>query len=464
MRPGPVRGGNGFAVFRDLNPKLTDVASLKPLGRQTRKHPPAQIRKLQSSIDQFGFVLPIVIDSENRVVAGWGLVLAARKAGLPQVPAVVINDLDEAKLRLLRLALNRLGEESSWDFDALTLEFSDILEIDLDADLQIGGFEMGEIDVAFARAAGDEEDELPPLDKTGPAIAEIGDLWILGEHRILCGDALSIASYARLLGEEKAQMVFTDPPWNIPIAGNVSGLGAVKHNDFAMACGEMSPAEFQTFLNAALGLTGMHSIDGSIHFVCMHWSKLRETLAATESIYSELKNLCIWSKSNGGMGSLYRSQHEPVLVFKKGFAQHINNIELSRYGRNRSNVWQYPGQNVLNSGSKGKLSIHPTVKPVALVADAIRDCSHRSGIVLDPFGGAGTTLIAAEKTRRRARLIELEPRYVDATIDRWQRLTGRIAVNAATGAQFGAPSEPGFKEPARSCSEADAAPIDGALS
>jgi hypothetical protein len=161
----------------------------------------------------------------------------------------------------------------------------------------------------------------------------------------------------------------------------------VKHNDFAMACGEMSPAEFQTFLNAALGLTGMHSIDGSIHFVCMHWSKLRETLAATESIYSELKNLCIWSKSNGGMGSLYRSQHEPVLVFKKGFAQHINNIELSRYGRNRSNVWQYPGQNVLNSGSKGKLSIHPTVKPVALVADAIRDCSHRSGIVLDPFGG-----------------------------------------------------------------------------
>jgi DNA modification methylase len=196
----------------------------------------------------------------------------------------------------------------------------------------------------------------------------------------------------------------------------------------------------------------------------MHWSKLRETLAATESIYSELKNLCIWSKSNGGMGSLYRSQHEPVLVFKKGFAQHINNIELSRYGRNRSNVWQYPGQNVLNSGSKGKLSIHPTVKPVALVADAIRDCSHRSGIVLDPFGGAGTTLIAAEKTRRRARLIELEPRYVDATIDRWQRLTGRIAVNAATGAQFGAPSEPGFKEPARSCSEADAAPIDGALS
>src|SRR5271163_445414 len=208
--------GNGFAVSRDLNPKLADVASLKPLGRQTRKHPPAQIRKLRSSIDQFGFVLPIVVNAENRVVAGWGLVLAAGKMGLPQVPAVVINDLGEGKLRLLRLALNRLGEESSWDFDALALEFSDILEIDLDADLEISGFEMGEIDFAFARAGGDEEDELSALDKTGPTTTKPEDLWILGEHRLLCGDGLAPHSYARLLGEEKAQMVITDPPWNIP--------------------------------------------------------------------------------------------------------------------------------------------------------------------------------------------------------------------------------------------------------
>jgi DNA modification methylase len=454
---------NGFAVSRDLCPKLVNLDSLKSR-RETRKRPPAQIRKLQSSLDQFGFVLPIVIDAASRVVDGWGLVLAARKTGLLQVPAVVVSDLDDTKLRLLRLALNRLGEESSWNFDALTLEFSNILEIDLDADLQISCFEMGEIDLAFARAAGDEEDELTALGKTAPPITKLGDLWLLGGHRLLCGDALAADSYARLLGEEKAQMVFTDPPWNIPIAGNVSGLGTVKHDDFAMACGEMSAAQFQAFLNTTTTLAAAHSEDGSIHFVCMHWSKMRELLAATESIYSELKNLCVWCKPNGGMGSLYRSQHEPVFVFKKGFAQHINNIELGRYGRNRSNVWRYPSQNVLNAGSKSKLSIHPTVKPVALVADAIRDCSHRSGIILDPFGGAGTTLIASERTGRKARLIELEPRYVDATIDRWQRLTGRTAMNAATGAFFGAPSTPGSNELPPSRSEVDATPIDGAQS
>jgi DNA modification methylase len=231
-----------------------------------------------------------------------------------------------------------------------------------------------------------------------------------------------------------------------------------------MACGEMSAAQFQAFLNTTTALAAAHSEDGSIHFICMHWSKMRELLAATESIYSELKNLCLWCKPNGGMGSLYRSQHELVFVFKRGFAQHINNIELGRYGRNRSNLWHYPGQNVLNGGSKSKLSIHPTVKPVALVADAIRDCSHRSGIILDPFGGAGTTLIASERTGRKARLIELEPRYVDATIDRWQRLTGRTAVNAATDAVFGAPSKPASHELPGSCSEVDAAPIYGAQS
>ena len=395
----PVPGGNGFAVSRDLNPKLTDVSSLKPLGRETRKHPAAQLRKLQSSLEQFGIVLPVVVDAERRVVAGWGLVLAARKMGLLQIPAVTIDDLDESKLRLLRLALNRLGEESSWDFDALALEFADILEIGIDVDLQLSGFEMGEIDVAFARCAGDEEDDLPPLDEISTPVTKLDDLWLLDEHRLLCGDALTPESYRRLLGDERAQMVFTDPPWNIPIAGNVSGLGAVKHDDFVMACGEMSAAEFEAFLRAALGNAATHSVDGSIHYVCMGWSKMRELLAATDTIYSELKNLCVWCKPNGGMGSLYRSRHEPVFVFKNGVAPHINNIELGRYGRNRSNVWDYPGQNVLNGGLKSKLALHPTVKPVALVAHAIRDCSHRNGIIVDPFGGAGTTLIAAGTNR-----------------------------------------------------------------
>jgi hypothetical protein len=307
---------NGFAVSRDLNPKLVDVNALKPLGRQTRKHPPAQIRKLGESLEQFGFVLPIVTDADHRVVGGWGLVLAARKIGLGEVPAVTVTDLDEARLRLLRLALNRLGEESSWDVDALKLEFSDVLQITSDIDLRISGFEMGEIDVALSASGDDEEDVLQALDDAAPPLTKPGDLWILGDHRLLCGDALVAESYVRLLGDERAQMVFTDPPWNIPIAGNVSGLGSVKHDDFAMACGEMTATQFETFLRTSFGHAAAHSDEGSIQFICMHWSKIREVLAAASDVYADLKNLCVWNKTNAGMGSLYRSKHELVLVFE----------------------------------------------------------------------------------------------------------------------------------------------------
>jgi hypothetical protein len=425
----PVLRGNGFAVSRDLNPVLVAIESLKPLGRESRKHLPSQIRKLQASIDQFGFVLPIVIDTDSRVIAGSALAIAAKKLGLTEIPAVTVADLDEAKIRLLRLALNRLGEDSEWDLDALRLEFSDILEINSDIDLRLSGFETGEIDVAIDGSGSDEEDALPPLDATSTPVTQPGDLWLLGDHRLLCADALR-ESYARLLGDERAQMVFTDPPWNIPIAGHVSGLGAAKHNDFAMACGEMSAEEFETFLRTALDHAAAYSVGGSVHFVCMHWTKIRELLGATADVYSDTLNLCVWSKTNGGMGSLYRSRHELVFAFKKGTAPHINNVELGRFGRNRSNVWEYAGQNVANGTSKSKLSVHPTAKPVALVADAIRDCSHRNGIILDSFGGSGTTLIAAEKTGRRARLIELDPRYVDVTISRWQNITGGTAVKA----------------------------------
>ena len=418
---------NGFAISRDLNPKLIDLNALKPLGRQTRKHPPGQIRKLGDSLKQFGFVLPIVIDPDNQVVGGSGLVLAAREIGLTEIPAVIVTDLDEAKLRLLRLALNRLGEELSWDLDALTLEFSDVLEITGDIDLGMSGFEMGEIDVALTASGDDEEDALPALNEAEPA-AQRGDLYLLGDHRLLCDDALAPESYERVLGDERAQMVFTDPPYNIPIVGNVSGLGAVKHDDFAMACGEMTPTEFEAFLCTSLGLAAAYSVDGSIHFICMHWSKIKELIAASEGVYSEMKNLCIWNKTNGGLGSLYRSKHELIFVFKKGIAPPINNIQLGRFGRNRTNVWDYPGQNVFNSTSKSKLSLHPTAKPVALVADAVRDCSNCNGVLLDPFGGVGATLIAAEKTGRRARVIEIDPRYVDATVKRWETLTGRRAV------------------------------------
>jgi DNA modification methylase len=427
---GRMLRGNGYAISRCLDPKLVGIETLKPLGRKTRKHPAAQVRKLAASLEEFGFVLPVVIDGSGRVVGGWGLVLAALRLGLKEVPAVTIADLDDAKLRVLRLALNRLAEDSRWDPTEIALEFADLLQIDSTIDLEISGFEMGEIDVLLAPDGADEEDEWPAPDDGSTLMSEPGDLWLLGEHRVLCGNAIDPASFEQLLGGETVQMVFTDPPWNIPIEGNVSGLGAVRHRDFAMAAGEMTPVQYQDFLEVSLGLAARYSQDGSIHYICMHWTKLEELLAATKGIYSELKALCVWNKTNAGMGSLYRSKHELIFAFKRGREPHINNIEMGRFGRHRSNVWDYAGQNVLHGTSKSKLLLHPTVKPVSLVMDAILDCSNRDGIILDPFGGAGTTLIAAEKASRKARLIEIDSRYVDVIIKRWQHLTGRTAIKS----------------------------------
>jgi hypothetical protein len=447
-------GSNGFAVSRNLNPKLVSVSSLTFLGRETRKHPPAQIRKLAESLNRFGFVVPIVVDRRNRVVAGWGLVLAARRLGLDEVPAVIISDLGEAELRLLRLALNRLAEDSSWDENVLKLEFNDVLEISNDLDLTVSGFEMGEIDRILSDGI-EEEDALPVVDEAAPPITKPGDLWRLGDHGLLCGDALAEESYRRLMGGDRAQMVLSDPPWNIPIEDNVSGLGAVKHKDFAMACGEMTPAEFVAFLTTFFSFVVAHSQEGALNYIFMHWSKMKEMLAAAEGVFAEFLNLCVWSKTNAGMGSLYRSQHELIFVFKSGAGPHINNVRLGRFGRHRTNCWSYPGQNIFNGTAKSKLKLHPTAKPVALVADAIRDASRRGGIVLDPFGGAGSTLIAAEKTGRRARLIELEPRYVDATIRRWEALTGRRAA-LEQAAPESIPSDP--DNPAESIFEQQSPP------
>jgi ParB/Sulfiredoxin domain len=376
--------GNGYALARDLSPKLVPVAGLMPLGRETRKHPPQQVRKLAASLDRFGFVLPILIDPEQRVAAGWGLVLAARQLGLPEVPAVTLTDLSEAELRALRLALNRITEDSAWDTAALSIELSEILELAPDIGLELSGFEMGEIDALLDDGGIDEEDELPQVDAGAAPVTHLGDLWVLGEHRVLCADALEAESYARVLGTEKAEMVFADPPYNVAIDGHASGLGAVKHADFAMASGELSSMEFVSFLKTSLGHAACCSIDGAIHFVCMDWRHLREMLAAGEEVYTELKNLCVWNKSNAGMGSLYRSKHELVFVFKVGTAAHINNVSLGRHGRHRTNVW---------------------------------DC--------------------------RALVIELDPIFVDASIERWQRLTGGTALHADSGRPFVRSANPG---------------------
>ena len=423
-------------TFRDLKPNAAPLADLKPLGRETRRHPPAQIRKIANSLKQFGFVLPILIDEQSRVIAGWAVVLAARQLGLAEIPAVSVLDLSEGELRALRLALNRLAEYARWNDPELKSEFWEILQLDPQITLEDTGFEVAEIDAILDDGGLDQEDELPTIDEQARAITQIGDQWILGDHVIRCADALDFQSFAHLLGSEQAGMVFADPPYNVKIAGNVTRSRLAARRDFAMAKGELTSAQFQAFLQTTCSHCVRFSKNGSIHYICIDWRHLPELFAAGASVYTELKNLVVWAKTNAGMGSFYRSQHELIVVYKSGTLPHINNIELGRHGRNRSNVWSYLGQNALNGTRKSKLSLHPTCKPVAMIADAIRDCSNRGDVILDCFGGAGTTLIAAEKTGRRARLIELNPTFVDVTIERWQRLTGQTAYHAVTGRPF----------------------------
>jgi DNA modification methylase len=338
---------------------------------------------------------------------------------------------------------NRLSENATWDDRLLAQQLKDLSLAGLDFNLEILGFEMGEIDLRIAAVddmpdpADDPGDEVPEPSPQ-PPLSKIGDLWLLDSHRVLCGNALDPAAFAALMGEERAAMVFTDPPYNVPIEGHASGLGVIHHRPFPMASGEMDRTAFTAFLSQVCRNLAAFSAGGSIHYVCMDWRHLDEVLAAGREAYGELKNLCVWVKDNGGMGSLYRSQHELVLVFKQGHGSHRNNVQLGRFGRNRSNVWCYPGVNSFaRCGAEGNLlALHPTVKPVAMVADAILDCSARADIVLDAFLGSGTTVIAAERTGRRCYGLEFDPAYVDTIIRRWQRLTGGSASHAVSGRSF----------------------------
>jgi DNA modification methylase len=357
---------------------------------------------------------------------------------MSDVPTVRVDHLSPAQIRAYVIADNRLAENAGWDRALLALELEDLL-VELNFDVTVTGFETAEIDLLIAEpneSIADEANDLPAIDRSVPAISRPGDLWRIGNHFLLCGDALKLDSYVSLLGTQRAQMVFTDPPFNVAIAGNVSGLGKVKHREFAMASGEMSPDEFIEFLRIAFRRLADFSTDGSIHFIFMDWRHMGELLQAASLAYSEFKNLCVWSKSNAGMGSLYRSQHELIFVFKNGTAPHVNNVELGRFGRNRTNVWCYPGANSFGKQRDSDLAMHPTVKPIALVADAILDCSRRGDIVLDVFAGSGTTLIAAEKTGRRGYGIEIDPHYVDTAIRRFDEVYGLKAVHAKSGHDF----------------------------
>ena len=424
--------------IRELEVQTLEVSALKPYPRNARTHSKKQIKQIATSIERFGWTNPVLVDADGQIVAGHGRVEAAKLLGIEQVPTIRLEGLSEAQIRAYVIADNKLAENAGWDRETLAIELQALIELDFE--IELTGFETAEIDLLIEElnvpGSVDEADRLPEIDETAPAVSRPGDLWQLGRHRLLCGDATQPENYARLLAGERAQMVFTDPPYNVPIDGHVCGLGAVKHADFAMASGEMSDAEFAAFLSRVLGNMATHSVDGAIHFVCMDWRHLYELLNAGREVYTEFKNLCVWNKSNGGMGSLYRSKHELVAVFKAGEGAHINNVELGRHGRYRSNVWDYAGINSFGAERDGQLAMHPTVKPVALVADAMRDCSKRGGLVLDPFGGSGTTLIAAERCGRRGRLMEMEPKFVDATIARFEELAGESARHEETGLNF----------------------------
>ena len=418
------------------------IDDLKPDPKNPRQHSKKQIRQLARSIETFDFTVPALVDRDGNVIAGHGRMMACRELGWSEIPTILIDGLSEAKRRALMIADNRLAENASWDERLLAEQLKNLSLAELDFSLEVIGFEIGEIDLKIAGLEGEPAAEDPADAEVEPSttlnVSRPGDLWLLGDHRALCGSVLDTAALPALMGDERAAMVFTDPPYNVPIDGHATGLGKIHHRSFAMAAGEMSSPAFIAFLTRSLRNQAGFCMGGSLLYVCMDWRHIRELLAAGREADAALQNLCVWVKDNGGMGSLYRSQHELVFVFKTGGGPHRNNVQLGRFGRNRSNVWHYPGVNSFSRKTEegNLLALHPTVKPVRLVADAILDCTARGDIVLDGFLGSGTTLIAAERTGRRGFGIEFEPAYVDTIIRRWQKLTGNSARHAENGRTF----------------------------
>ena len=418
------------------------IEELKPDPANPRRHSKKQIRQIAESVKAFGFNVPILIDRHGNIIAGHGRWLACRDLGSTEVPTLCLDHLTPAQARAFMIVDNRLTEIAVWDDRLLAQQLKELTLVGLDFDIEVTGFEMGEIDLRIAsvdepaQAEADPADVVPEIPAT--PLSKLGDMWLLHRHRLLCGSALDSAVFAALMGEERAATAFIDPPYNVRIDGHAGGLGAIHHRPFPMASGEMDRSQFTAFLGQAFRNLTAFSIDGSIHFVCMDWRHVEELLAAGREAYDELKNICVWVKDNAGMGSFYRSRHELVCVFKHGRNGHRNNIQLGQFGRNRSNVWHYPGANSFARYSEegNLLALHPTVKPIAMVADAILDCSARGDIVLDAFLGSGTTLIAAERTGRRCHGMELDPAYVDTSVRRWQKLTGGSARHAASGRSF----------------------------
>jgi DNA modification methylase len=404
------------------------AVSYRPIGdvtpdvRNARTHSKKQVDQIAALIAAFGFTNPILIDAQARVIAGHGRLRAAKALGLTEVPTIVLPHLSEAQTRALRLADNKIALGAGWDLELLKVELGELAALDVELDVSLTGFSPGEIDVVLAGSP-DPDDEVIPAAPVTPRTRP-GDIWVLGEHRVGCGDGRDLDFLRAVVGEAEAiDAAFLDPPWNVKINGNVNAKG--RHREFAMASGEMTDAAFEQFLAEALGACVAVSRDGAVHFVCMDWRHMAPLQAAGSRLYGDLINLCVWNKTNAGLGSLYRSKHELVFVYRVGSAPHFNAVELGRHGRNRTNVWDYASVNSLRGSRREDLALHPTVKSSAMVAEALRDVTRQGDQVLDIFLGSGTTLVAAERTRRRFRGLDIDPAYVDVALERWSSLTGK---------------------------------------
>lgn len=418
-----------------MKPKLVAITELLAHPRSARRHPAKQIEKIASNIRAYGFVLPIAVGTDGQVLAGAARLDAARQLGMDKVPVVSLAHLSAEDQRAFMLADNKLAELSSWDENALTIELRELAPLELKVPLLDLGFSTAEIDMALSLGFGGEGEgvETPGVEQV--AISRLGDVWLLGDHRIICGDSTKYETHIALMGfDEMARMIFTDPPYNCPIAGFAAGRDA-NRREFPMATGEMTRGEFADFLFDGLSFADNHLMDGGIAYVCMDWRNMLEVHDAGHHAIGPLKNICVWAKPNAGMGAFYRSQHEMVFVFKKGEAAHVNNFGLGEV-RYRTNLWQYPGASGFHADREGDLEMHPTTKPVNMIADAILDVSHRGDIVMDMFAGSGATLMACMKTGRIARLIELDPLYVDLIIRRFQAAGGGEVYLQDGGATF----------------------------
>jgi DNA modification methylase len=405
--------------LQNLKIEYISTAAVLRNERNARTHSRQQVRQIEASIRAFGFTNPLLIDEANILIAGHGRLEAAHRLGLELVPAIRLAHLSELEKRAFMLADNKIALNAGWDLDLLAQELVDLSSMDLSFDLELTGFETAEIDLLIGDDDGAMEAEpVPEPDPGQPVFTQPGDIWQLGPHRVMCGNARDIDNVNSLMDGSLADVGFCDPPYNVRVDGHVSGSGRVRHREFAEASGEMTSQGFT---------------DGAISFVFMDWRHMAELLAAGSKAFGTLVNLCVWAKTNGGMGSLYRSQHELVFVYRRGSAQHRNNIQLGRFGRNRTNLWTYAGVNTFREGRMDDLRAHPTAKPVALIKDALLDVSRRGDVVLDLFVGSGSTLMAAERCGRIAYGMDIDPAYVDVALRRWRKETGEDPVRFNDG-------------------------------